>query len=902
MWERQPAVDAIDLLLEGVRCACGGALFLVGDAGLGKTALLDEAARRAGTAVGVVRAGAAPIESGVPFALVSQVLDGLGAGEPLRGGTVTDHLHRVRDRLRQWGRPLLLAVDDLHWADHDSLVVLVSLARRSAALPVGLVATLRPWPPRAVEAVAELEHGGAVRSVTLPPLTEAGAAGLLARRAGRALSASVVHTAHTVTAGNPLLLTHLSTELAEGADPPRPGTPPDEVRRRLLLRRFTDLSAEGMRLAQAGAVLGVRFRPSAAIGLTGLPPAEGDAVLDGLLRRQVLRGAPDGQVEFTHPLIRQLLYDDLPAAARLRFHGDAFRLLDAQDRQAEAAEHAVLGDLAGDRRAVAVLTRTGRVAFEAGALATAVRYLEAAREFACDAAGPDLLLLTGRALLATGRADEAVAVLGAARAPGDDMVRAALERELGRATYQLGRHEDAARHFGRAVELARTAAPDLAVAALLDQATGAHLHDVAASLEPARLAIGLADRVDPATRRRARSAWGYLTCVNGDAAGLDAVAEAAAQVAADPALHQTDLSWGWGALSSYAYAAKWFERFDESERYFEPALATAERIGAATAAGFLLTSRCELFIRTGRLDAAAADGARALELGDLDPMVRRYASTIRVWLLLLLDRWDEGEPLCDRLEAEAGPQQDLGSLLHLWFARGRRALHEGDVAGACERFELVERTSHRVGLGEPCVVPWARDAVLGYVRAGRPDDARRVVTWLDAAAERLPCAWPRGTAALGRALTATDADTAETWFDRAVAWHREAGQPADLAEVLLADGEWARRTGRLRRARAQVAEALAVAERIGSPWLARRARRELSRTGGRRRRGTSAQLTPAERRVAELAAAGRSNAEIASALSVAVTTVETHLRRIYPKLGVRNRRELMLRERNGSSA
>lgn len=895
VWERQPAIEAVGALLEGVRDGRGGAVFLVGDAGVGKSALLDDAERRAGVGVEVVRAAAAPVESGVPFALISQVLDRLGVAERLGDGTAADHLYRVREWLRRYDRPLLVATDDLHWADRDSLVVLSFLARRLTALPVGLVATLRPWPREAADIVAGLAHDDHARAVTLPPLTEAGAAALLADRVGRTLPTSVVHTAQVLTAGNPLLLAHLSSALAEGADLPRLDTPPDAVRRRLLLRRFTDLSEDGMGLARAGAVLGVRFRPSAAIELAGLSTADGDAVLDGLLAHQVLREAPGRQVEFTHPLIRQLLYDDLPVTSRLRLHGNTFRMLVACDRPDEAAEHAVLGDLVGDRRAVAVLTRTGRAAFEAGALSTAVRYLNAARAFAGDAAGTDLLLLTGRALLAAGRADDAIEVLAAAEDPSDDLVRAQLARELGRASYQLGRAQDAARYFARTVELVRVVAPGVAVEALLDQATAGHVHDVAASLEPARQALELIDRVDPVTRRRAQSAWGYLSCINGDGAGLAAVAEAAEQVAADPAAHLADLSWGWGALSSYAYAAKWFDRFEDSERCFELALTAADRLGAASTAGFLLASRSELYIRTGRLDAAGSDVARALELGDLAPLVRSYTTTSQAWLLLLRDEWDE--ELCERLEAEASPLRDLGSLLTVWWLRGRRALHEGDVASACARFELVEETTNDAGLCEPCVVPWARDAILGYARAGRRSDVLRVVSLLDAASERVPCAWPRSAADLGRAVTASSAEAAEPWLDRAVALLEQSGQPVELAEALLADGEWSSQAGRLRRARARFAEALNLAERVGSPWLARRARHQLSRAGGRRRRGTPSELTPAERRVADLAAAGHSNAEIASTLSVAVTTVETHLRRIYTKLGVRNRRELMLRDR-----
>jgi DNA-binding CsgD family transcriptional regulator len=184
------------------------------------------------------------------------------------------------------------------------------------------------------------------------------------------------------------------------------------------------------------------------------------------------------------------------------------------------------------------------------------------------------------------------------------------------------------------------------------------------------------------------------------------------------------------------------------------------------------------------------------------------------------------------------------------------------------------------------------------VGCGREDDSRRVITWLEECAERLPCRWPRIAAATGRARLAEargEDAFADDLFQTALKLHDEIDLPAERLQKLLEYGKFLRRSGQLARARPVLAHALEMGEAGGAVWLAGQARDELLVAGGRRRRRHEdpGRLTAQEQRVAELAASGATNPEIARQLYLSVSTIETHLGRIYAKLGIRSRRELM---------
>jgi DNA-binding CsgD family transcriptional regulator len=240
--------------------------------------------------------------------------------------------------------------------------------------------------------------------------------------------------------------------------------------------------------------------------------------------------------------------------------------------------------------------------------------------------------------------------------------------------------------------------------------------------------------------------------------------------------------------------------------------------------------------------------------------------------------------------------------LWLWHVRGARHLGQGDIEEACQLYARVEELSTAIGIGEPCIVPWARDALASYALCGRVKDAQRVIRWLERAASSLPCRWPLIAAATGRAALLTGmgrVDEAEGQYEAALALHDGLPMPIERARTLLDYGSFLRHHGRPSRARPVLAEAVERAEALGAGWLAAGAGGELGAAGGRRRRPVAGRraLTPSEERVARLATGGASNETIAKQLSISVRTVETHLQHAYAKLGIRSRRQLMARPR-----
>ncbi len=511
-----------------------------------------------------------------------------------------------------------------------------------------------------------------------------------------------------------------------------------------------------------------------------------------------------------------------------------------------------------------------------------------------------LLLARAEALLAGGSAGRAVGVYQGLLSGPELAASARVEAlwMLGRALAMTGSHDRAYAAFTEAADVAEAGDPATAVEVLLNASfTSMLTSGPVRALPIARRARELAGSLDGGLRIRADAEWGEVALQAGDPAGMAAAEAVAPWLVPGWDADASGPAGGWGLMNAFAYSALLVERLAEADRAFAMVREAADRANAPEAISMLAVGHGYALTRMGRLDQALAAVQLGYSMVEVVPLMASWAGVGIAYIQLYRGRLDESAAWCERVEANATARGELNALLFLWDVLGHRRLREGAVAQACELYARLEATVHQMGIGEPCLPAWARHAVSAYLAGGRPDDAERVLAWLDQATRRLPCRFPRIAAATGRAqlaeLRGNRAD-AEEHFRAAMALHGEVDLPLEHAETLLAYGEFLRRSGRLTAARPVLARAAGVADVAGAAWLADLARAELKVVGGRRRRRAApGALSAQEARVAALAATGASNAQIARQLYLSVNTVETHLVRIYAKLGVHTRYELI---------
>ncbi|MGH3603813.1 MAG: ATP-binding protein [Pseudonocardiaceae bacterium] len=909
--EREALLAAITGLLDGVRAGRGAALFVVGEAGLGKTTSLSQARMLAAPAVRVGLGRGDVMETSLPFGVLAAALGAAGNHDLVASPPGDVGVNEVRAArfyavlrwLEHTTGPVLLALDDLHWADPDSLALLSFLCRRLDGLPVAVMGTLRPWPPAAHDLVSALAHDGDARVQGLAPLSAEASAVVLATRLGRPVTHTVADGAAALCAGNPLLLEQVAAAVSA------PGSQAGALMgagaavgaEGILLARFAGLPPEALGVARAASVLGTRFRPALATEVAGLNERQAEAALSALCRSGLVRAETETTAAFVHPLFGQSLYHDLAAPVRVRQHARAFSVLCAHGLEAEAVEHAIRADLLGDPAAITVIERAGRAALTLGALGTAVEHLRAAARLAGDRASPALLFALGDALQVTGRPGKAIQVYERLRTQAElgPAERVQTLRMLGRALFATGAHDQAIQRFAEAATLADTCCDETTIAeVLIDDAVTSYLTvGPTHSLPLAARAYELTRTVVGPLRCQATAAWGYLALLSGDSAGLAACQAAADELMAGSA-ELTDLLWGFGPLGLPALAALHTERFADAERLLARALAPADRVGAPWATAVYLGLRAAFATRQGRLSEAQAIADQVTASAEMMPYHVGFASLAHAPILLLTGRLAECADLCQRAEELATARGQSYPLLHVWHVRAQLLHDAGDQAGACELYARIEQVTTRLGIAEPCAVPWGRHAVVAYLASDRPTDARRVIDWLECGAARLPCRWPRIAAAAGRALLAEadgDPETAEKHHQAALELHKQVELPLEHVETLLSYGSFLRRRGQRARARPHLAQALKIAENCGATWLADQAHGELTVAGGRRGRTCEdpTRLTAQEQRVARRAAAGHSNNAIAAQLSLSSKTIEYHLAQVYLKLGINSRRQLM---------
>jgi DNA-binding CsgD family transcriptional regulator len=329
-------------------------------------------------------------------------------------------------------------------------------------------------------------------------------------------------------------------------------------------------------------------------------------------------------------------------------------------------------------------------------------------------------------------------------------------------------------------------------------------------------------------------------------------------------------------------------RPDEARSTLAELLELANERGDEDSAAELSTDRARLELAAGRWDEALATVEHAIGLGGSSPV--RLA--VRAHVLACGGRIDAAR--ADAAASLASRPWDVVAALLAQAALGFVELSESNAAGAIDHLAPAWELLRGSGIGEPAIFPFVADQIEALIELGRADEADAIVDWLEDRGRALSRPWAVAAAVRSRGLVAAATGALTVGLaslEDAVPLHESLAMPFELARTLLALGSVRRRAKQKRPAREILERSLAIFEELGAPLWAERVRAEIARIAGRRPKG---QLTEAEVRVARLAAAGRTNREIAGALFMSVRTVEGHLSNAYRKLELRSRTELAL--------
>ncbi|HXR13141.1 MAG TPA: AAA family ATPase, partial [Solirubrobacteraceae bacterium] len=744
--ERINTAHAIGDALRASARGEGSALLLVGTPGVGKTAMLGWAAELGEErGFALADAVASPMEQSLPFGLLGQAIVALG-GNPVedvaelaRAGGQSARFYRTLRWLTEVAaeRPVLIALDDLHWADPDSLELFGFLCRRLRGLRVLIVGTLRGEPPAAAELAQELVAAGQAQALTLEPLSRAAAATLVERVLGRSLGDEEAGELWRTCAGTPLLLEAAARSLADGAplSSLEHGTLADSA---LLITRFAGLGSEGFEYVKAGAIFGVYFDHAKAAALSGVPSAVADDALARCVRAGVLSDLGSGSVAFVHPLFAQALLDAQPLSLRERRHAAAFAIVVEQGGpDALAAEHAALGRLVGDRRAIEITARAGAAALAQGALRAAGKHLENAVVLSGDSPPTDVLLLQGHVLVAQ-------AHVGPLRTLCGELLSRELDAPTrAKALCLLARVEALANHPPQAQQLFMQAAavatsPEQRVEILCD----ALLTCLASApadwvLETANRALALA--ADESPQQRVLGfvhAYATLVC-SCEPQEATALAEEVSRAGA----RSLSAAQGWN-LTVAVHAlniCKVLEDYERAGTIFEREYAEAVAAGAPVLMSGLAVAHADVLLRLGRLEQALELVERTSALSDR--RIQPWSDLAAAVLLGELGRDERARTHVDALrrfqsELPAGQYAVVALWLHLLDARA--ALAAGRHEEASELMLAAAEVAQLGGRIEPCLVPWAGVALEAHLAAGRGERARRLLDALASSSAGLP--------------------------------------------------------------------------------------------------------------------------------------------------------------------
>ena len=903
---RNDEVAALDAFF-GTAGAGPGALVLEGEAGIGKTTLWlagVEEARRRGLRVLVARPDQA--EQDLAHVALGDLFDSqlgdvlpelptprrraletallLDSGDGRRGDVRTLGVAVLSAiRLLAERGAMVVAVDDVQWLDASSEAALAFALRRLETEPVLALLARRAEPG---SEPTELEAALPARArLQVGPLSIGALQRLVRTRFDRALPRPTILRLRETSAGNPFYALELAQAIVAVEPPFDPAAPfpfPDSLQA-LVAGRLAGLPDETRSALLVVAALG--SPTPAEVDGAGVPAAALDpAIAAGVLER-------DSELRFTHPL----LASELESAASPDERRAVHRRLIAVARDPIGRAHNLALALDGpDEGAAATLEAAAGLARARGAPSVAAELLEAAVRATPAAAADDRhrrLIQAALERLASGTAERAFSIArdalveaSSARAHAEaHMVLGELEDTAGSSVVALGHYREALASAAGVPELELRIHEGLALNVRI---TG----DLAVAEEHARAAVALGERLDDdALLARAVSALAVVRCNRG---GTDTweLAERALELA----LRSGDRETIDEARIGYGHCHIWTCRLDDARPVLlETRASAAEYDEPCLSNAFWYLALLEE--RAGRLALAREHAEQSYDVAAqyAGPGREHEPSVVGVLARVAAVQGEDGfaRELIALGLAHPDAARRTSTTRHLHGVLATLDHWAGNSAGAAERFDVLDEERRRFGFSFRMATT-AGDHCEALLTVGRLDDARELLDRWEAEIAAIGHDWGLAEVVRSRGLLAAaegNADLATDLLDRAVAAHEAVGDPLGRGRAWLALGVARRRLRQKRAARDAFDAALAQFEDMGAAGWAARVRGEVGRVGGRTR---VEGLTPAEQRVAELVAEGRTNKEVAAALFLGERTVETHLTHIYAKLGVRSRAQL----------
>lgn len=920
--EREGESIVLEEVLKEAVQGSGGLVLFEGSAGVGKTRLLGEvraAALEAGARV--LSARGLDLEQEFPFGVVRQLFEPLlaradaVAQEKLWAGPAEqakEALARVGPGAGPTGdfavlhgllwltmnacqdRPLVLLVDDLHWCDQPSLRYLAHLLPSIEDLGVLVTATVRTGEPGADgPLVQQITTDRMARVMQLRPLSRQATGVLLGQALPGPVDVSFAAACHRVTGGNPLLLSELAhTIVTEGitADASQADRLLDLGPRavaRLVTLRMQHLSAPATALAQAVAVLGDHVDLATAAALAGQAPVAALEALAQLEQLEILRteGPAASRLGFVHPLVRAAVYDSLGLAERAVTHRQAARLLTDADIEPErAAAHLLRVPASGDHEVVTLLRAAAATAANRGAPDSAHAYLvRCLEELPVGAERLEVLTEAGRVAALTDAATAADHFRQAYAVEDHDTLRRA----------QTAVHYASTLLYSGQIDECEQVLLD-SIALLPDEEQNlrrqlqAWLVIIVVNLpghdDTRRYVAGLYDLPfhDSPGGRMLDCALAFQQSTAGVA---DAVTRAKRGLEGGPTFE---------IAANFTNCAWWALIHADAEGIVEMISAESDQIhrrGDTAAQGGVHMMRGIAWLSRGQLTDAVADLQESFRLLKIVGLKVATGVVVPSLAECLMEQGhlDEAAQLLDEFATAAQITP------YLLAARAQLLFRQGEHEHALETALTCRDQATQINLNNPSGISWRTWAALALHHLDRTPEARVI------AAENLHLARQWGASrALGGSLRLSGLLHADTTrqldlLHQAVTILEHSPARLEHTRALADYGAALRRAGHPTQARHPLRQALALATQCGATPLLDPIGAELAAAGGRPRRVAltgPAALTPSERRVAELAATGATNRQIAQQLYVTPKTIEVHLSATYRKLGITTRTQL----------